>query len=257
MQPKGHSKIKQPGKARTPAGSEPPAAPTSPPAKAPAKAPEPAALRFLVVDDHPMVRRGLIQTLSEAFPGVTLGEASNAQEALDQIWSKDWDVVLLDVSMPGRSGLDVLKEIRQEKQKLPVLVLSMYPEDEFALRVLQNGAAGYLTKNMAPHELVAAVRKVLAGGKFISPSVAEKLAANLDRDINRAPHHLLSDREYQVMCMLAAGKTVKEIGAELSLSIKTISTYRSRILEKMLVKNNAELMRYAVEHELVDYRKPR
>ncbi len=221
------------------------------------KASKPRGLRFLVVDDHPMVRRGLIQTLSEAFPGVVIGEAANAQEALNQIWSHDWDVVMLDVSMPGRSGLDVLKEIRQEKQKLPVLVLSMYPEDEFALRVLQNGAAGYLTKQMAPHELVAAVRKVLEGGRFISPLVAEKLAANLDRDLEKAPHHLLSDREYQVMGMLAAGKTVKEIGAELSLSIKTISTYRSRILEKMLLRNNAELMRYAVEHDLGDYGKPR
>lgn len=217
----------------------------------------PDRLRMLVVDDHPMVRRGLIQTLTEAFPGVHLGEAANAQEAIQQIWDHDWDVVMLDVSMPGRSGLDVLKEVRQERQKIPVLVLSMYPEDEFALRVLQNGAAGYLTKQTPPHELVAAVKKVLSGGRYISAAVAEKLAEHLDRDIEKAPHHLLSDREYQVMCMLASGKTVKEIGAELSLSIKTISTYRSRILEKMLVKNNAELMRYAVEHELVDYRKAR
>lgn len=216
-----------------------------------------ARLRMLVVDDHPVVRRGLIQTLAEAFPGLHLGEASNAQEALEQIWAHDWDVVVLDVSMPGRSGLDVLKEVRQERQKLPVLVLSMYPEDEFALRVLQNGAAGYLTKQTAPNELVAAVKKVLSGGRYISTAVAEKLAEHLDRDMEKAPHHLLSDREYQVMCMLASGKTVKEIGAELSLSIKTINTYRSRILEKMLVKNNAELMRYAVEHELVDYRKAR
>ena len=212
---------------------------------------------MLVVDDHPVVRRGLIQTLTEAFPGVLLGEAANAQEAMEQIWNNEWDVVVLDVSMPGRSGLDVLKEVRQERSKLPVLVLSMYPEDEFALRVLQNGAAGYLTKQTAPHELVLAVKKVLSGGRYISNSVAERLAEHLDRDMEKAPHHLLSDREYQVMCMLAAGKTVKEIGGELSLSIKTISTYRSRILEKMLIKNNAELMRYAVEHELVDYRKPR
>lgn len=233
-----------------------------PPPETPSVSPErkiekTVQLRMLVVDDHPVVRRGLIQTLTEAFPAVHLGEAANAQEAMQQIWNGEWDVVLLDVSMPGRSGLDVLKEVRQERQKLPVLVLSMYPEDEFALRVLQNGAAGYLTKQTAPQELVAAVKKVLGGGRYISAAVAEKLAEHLDRDIEKAPHHLLSDREYQVMCMLASGKTVKEIGAELSLSIKTISTYRSRILEKMLVKNNAELMRYAVEHELVDYRKAR
>jgi DNA-binding NarL/FixJ family response regulator len=237
-----------------PPAPEPGGAETHTPAAAP---PPPSKLRVLVVDDHPVVRRGLIQTLTEAFPGAQLGEAANAQEAIDQIWNREWDVVVLDVSMPGRSGLDVLKEVRQERQKLPVLVLSMYPEDEFALRVLQNGAAGYLTKQTAPAELVAAVRKVLSGGRYISVSVAEKLAEHLDRDIEKAPHHLLSDREYQVMCMLASGKTVKEIGAELSLSIKTISTYRSRILEKMLIKNNAELMRYAVEHELVDYRKAR
>lgn len=249
-----HRKAK---KKTTPEGEANPPSPGAGRTETAAAAGATAKLRMLVVDDHPVVRRGLIQTLAEAFPGVLLGEAANAQEALEQIWNNDWDVVLLDVSMPGRSGLDVLKEVRQERQRLPVLVLSMYPEDEFALRVLQNGAAGYLTKQTAPHELVLAVKKVLTGGRYISPSVAERLAEHLDRDMEKAPHQLLSDREYQVMCMLAAGKTVKEIGAELSLSIKTISTYRSRILEKMLLKNNAELMRYAVENELVDYRKPR
>ena len=249
-----HRKAK---KKTTPESESTPPVPGAGRTAAPVAAGAIAELRMLVVDDHPVVRRGLIQTLAEAFPGVLLGEAANAQEALEQIWNHEWDVVLLDVSMPGRSGLDVLKEVRQERQKLPVLVLSMYPEDEFALRVLQNGAAGYLTKQTAPHELVLAVKKVLTGGRYISPSVAERLAEHLNRDTEKAPHQLLSDREYQVMCMLAAGKTVKEIGAELSLSIKTISTYRSRILEKMLLKNNAELMRYAVENELVDYRKPR
>ncbi len=249
-----HRKAKKKITPETESLPPPPGAPATAPGKTAAS---PAGLRILVVDDHPVVRRGLIQTLTEAFPGLHLGEAANAQEAMEQIWNHDWDLVVLDVSMPGRSGLDVLKEVRQERQKLPVLVLSMYPEDEFALRVLQNGAAGYITKQTAPHELVAAIKKVLSGGRYISPAVAEKLADHLDRDMEKAPHHLLSDREYQVMCMLAAGKTVKEIGAELSLSIKTISTYRSRILEKMLVKNNAELMRYAVEHDLVDYRKAR
>jgi len=209
-------------------------------------------LRVLIVDDHPMMRCGLGQTLTCEFPHVVLGEAGDANEALGRIWKEEWDLVLLDISMPGRNGLEALKEIKQFKAKLPVLVLSAHSEDQFAIRVLQKGASGYLTKDIANTELVSAVRHILAGGKYIRPSIAEKLASQLNRDVNRASHELLSDREYQVMCMLASGQTVKEIAAELSLSVKTISTHRSRILGKMTIKNNAGLMRYAVEHELVD-----
>jgi DNA-binding NarL/FixJ family response regulator len=183
---------------------------------------------------------------------VVAAEAGNGQEVLDKIWKDDFDVIVLDIAMPGRSGLDVLKELKTYKRKLPVLVLSMYPEDQYALRVLRAGADGYLTKESAPNDLITAIRKVCSGKKYISPFLAEKLAFGLEADAAKPSHELLSDREYQVMCRIASGKTVKEIGDELSLSVKTISTYRSRILEKMRMKNNAELTHYAIQNHLVD-----
>lgn len=209
-------------------------------------------LRVLVADDHAIVRQGLKSILTEEFSLLVFGEARNSQELLSQITKDSWDIVILDITMPGRSGLDVLKEIKQSYPKIPVLVLSMHPEDQFAVRVLKAGAAGYLTKENVPEEMVKAVRKVLGGGKYVSSSLAEKLAFDLEMDTGRPPHESLSDREYQVMCMIASGKTVKEIAEELVLSVKTISTYRARILEKLNMRTNAELTHYAVKNRLVD-----
>ena len=171
---------------------------------------------------------------------------------MNKIWKEEWDVVVLDITMPGRSGLEVLREIKKSKPKLPVLVLSMHPEGQFAVRVLKRGASGYMTKESAPEELVGAIKKVLAGGRYVSPSLAEKLATYLSADGQKSPQEKLSDREFQVLRLIASGKIVSEIAKELSLSVKTISTYRSRILEKMGMKNNAELMHYAMQHQLVE-----
>ena len=208
-------------------------------------------IRILIVDDHAIVRRGLRELLSDEFRGAAFGEAATAQQALEQIWKKEWDVALLDITLPGRSGLDLLKEVKAARPKLPVLVLSVHPEDQFAVRVLKAGAGGYLTKESAPEELVNAIRKILAGGQYVSPTLAEKLALGLRKDSTRAPHETLSDREYEIMCCIASGKTVAEIARELSLSPKTISTYRARLLEKLRVKNNAEIIRYAIRNGLV------
>ncbi len=192
------------------------------------------------------------QILADEFKKSVFGEAGNAQEALDRVWKEPWDVVVLDITMPGRSGLEVLREIKKSSPKLPVLVLSMHPENQFAVRVLKRGAAGYMTKESAPGELVGAIRKVLAGGRYVSSALAEKLASYLSTDTQKPAQELLSDREFQVLRLIASGKIVSEIGRELSLSVKTISTYRTRILEKMGMKNNAELMHYAMQHQLVE-----
>jgi DNA-binding NarL/FixJ family response regulator len=208
-------------------------------------------IKILVADDHPIVRQGLKQILSE-YPDMTVAdEAGNGKEVLTKVGKKDFDIVLLDISMPGRNGLDILKELKTKKPKLPVLVLSIYPEDQYAVRVLKLGAAGYLTKESVPEELVAAIRKVARGRKYVSNSLAEKLASDLEINAEKPLHENLSDREYQVMFMIASGKRLKEISEELSLSIKTISTYRSRIMDKMQMRNNAELIRYALQNGLV------
>jgi DNA-binding NarL/FixJ family response regulator len=180
------------------------------------------------------------------------GEARSGNEALEQVRKQDWDVVVLDISMPGKSGIEVLKELKQLRPRLPVLMLSIHPEDQFAVRALKTGAAGYLTKESAPAELINAIRKVVGGGKYITPTLAERLAFILEADMAALPHEHLSDREYQVMRMIAQGKTLKEIGDDLALSVKTVSTYRARLLEKMHMKRNAELTRYAIEHHLID-----
>jgi DNA-binding NarL/FixJ family response regulator len=206
-------------------------------------------MRILIVDDHAMVREGLKRILLDENKDATFGEAANTTEALDQIWKKKWDVVLLDITMHGRTGLDVLKEIRASASKVPVLVLSAHPEEQYAVRVLKAGAAGYLTKESAPQELCRALRKVCSGGKYITPTLAEQLAAEVQSS-GRPAHESLSNREYQVMLLIAAGKVPKEIGDELSLSVKTVGTYRTRILEKLKLKNNAELMRYVLERGL-------
>lgn len=199
-----------------------------------------------------MVRRGLRQILADEFKRATFGEARNAQEALDLVWKENWDIVVLDITMPGRSGLDVLREIKKSRPKLPVLVLSMHPENQFAVRVLKRGANGYMTKESAPEEFVGAIKKILAGGRYVSPSLAEKLATYVSSETQKPPQELLSDREFQVLRLIASGKIVSEIAKELSLSVKTISTYRTRILEKMGLRNNAELMHYAMQHQLVE-----
>lgn len=208
-------------------------------------------MRILIADDHAIVRKGLKQILDEE-PGMAIvGEAQNAQEVLDMVRRQKWDMVILDISMPGRSGLDVLSELRQNSPHLPVLILSMHPEDQFALRVLKAGAAGYMNKQSAPEELVEAIHKIHRGGRYISQSLAEKMAMGLNRNDDRPVHELLSDREYQVMQLIASGKTISEIAEILSLSVKTVSTYRARILSKMNMKNNAELTYYAVSNKLV------
>jgi two-component system, NarL family, invasion response regulator UvrY len=209
-------------------------------------------IKVVVVDDHAVVREGLKRIIAES-PGMAVtGEASDGHEALNVVRRDHCDVVVLDISMPNKNGLDVLKQLHIDSPRLPVLVLSMHSEDQYAIRVLRAGAAGYLTKESAPAKLVQAIRKVVRGGKYVSPTLAEKLVYDLDTDVNKAPHEILSDREYQVLCMIASGKTVGEIAEELALSVKTISTYRVRILEKVRLKNNAELTRYAIKNGLVD-----
>jgi len=209
-------------------------------------------IRLLVADDHAIVRRGLHQIVAEA-PGLEVaGEAATAEEVLARVEERAWDVVVLDLSLPGGNGLDLLAEVKRRRPDLPVLILTVHSEEQYAVRALRAGAAGYLTKESAPEQLVEAVRKVVRGGKYVSPAVAERLAYNLGRDPDRAPHEALSDREYQVLRRVASGKTVSEIAVELSLSVKTISTYRTRILEKMGMKTNAELTHYAIKNGLVD-----
>ena len=208
-------------------------------------------LKILLADDHAVVRSGLKGILAEGLERVVFGEARNTQEALVLLFKEKWDVVVLDITMPGRSGLEVLRQIKKSHPKLPVLVLSMHLESEFAVRVLKQGASGYITKESAPEELVGAIRKVLAGGRYVSAALAQTLAARLSSDEHKPLQELLSDREFSVLCLIASGKFVTEIALELSLSVKTISTYRARILEKMKMKNNAQLMRYAIDHHLV------
>ena len=209
-------------------------------------------IRVLIADDHPVVRRGLLQILTEAPDMVAAGEASTGREVLQAVRENDYDVVLLDIALPDISGLEVLKQLRTVKPELPVLILSMYPEKQYAVRTLKAGAAGYLTKESAPEELVAAIRKVSRGGKYITPSLAEKLAARLSDEAEKEPYETLSDREYQVMCLLASGKTITEIATELSLGVTTVSTYRARLLEKLGLKTTAEIVRYALERGLVE-----
>ncbi len=209
-------------------------------------------IKILIADDHAIVREGLKQILADTADLVVAGEAANGQEVLDHIRKEDWDLVLLDLAMPGRGGLDILKELKREKPKLPVLVLSIYPEEQYAVRAFKAGVSGYLTKESAPEELIAAIRKVSQGGKYVSASLAEKLALHLGEAAEKPVHELLSDREYQVMLMIASGKTVKEVADEMALSVKTISTYRVRALNKMGLKNNAAFTYYALKHGLVE-----
>ena len=208
-------------------------------------------IKVIIVDDHLIVREGLKQIISDTSDISVVDEASNGQEAINKIRNNDCDVLLLDISMPGRSGLEILKEIKSELPKLSILILTMHPEEQYAVRVLRAGASGYLTKESAPDELIEAIRKVSDGGKYISSTLAEKLAFNLEIDTGKPFHQTLSDREFEVMCMISSGKTVTEIADDMSLSVKTISTYRTRILDKMRMKTNAELTYYSIKNDLV------
>jgi DNA-binding NarL/FixJ family response regulator len=209
-------------------------------------------MKALLVDDHAIVRRGIRELLSEAFPDAIFEEAATGEDAVGMVRGSEYDVVILDIGMPRRGGMDALKELQATRPAMPVLMLSHHTEEQYAVRALRAGAAGYVSKECAADELVKATRKALAGGKYVSEALAEKLAMGLTTDSSRRLDELLSDRELQVLRMLALGRAVKEIAAELSLSEKTVSTYRARILEKMNMKSNAELMRYALRVGLVD-----
>ncbi|UCD21431.1 MAG: response regulator transcription factor [Chloroflexota bacterium] len=209
-------------------------------------------LRILIADDHPIVRQGIGQLIAKTADMVVADEASNGSEVLDKVRASHCDVVLLDLSMPGLHGLDIIRQLKKESPRLPILILSMHSEEQYAVRAFRAGASGYLTKQSAPDELLAAIRKVSIGGKYVSSSLAEKLASDLEIGTGKLPHETLSNREYQVMLMIAAGKTVAEIAEELSLSVQTISTYRARILQKMGMKNNVELANYAIKNQLPD-----
>ena len=208
--------------------------------------------RILIADDHAIVRKGLVQILADGPDKVTVDEAGSGEEALDKVRDNDYHLVLLDISMPGKSGLEVLQELKSDKPALPVLMLSIHPEEQYAVRALRSGASGYLTKGSAADELLDAIKKVLTGGKYISSSLAEKLAFGLLGDAGKQLHEFLSQREYQVLLMIASGKAPRDIARELSLSVKTVSTFRSRLLHKMRMQSNAELTHYVISNNLLD-----
>jgi DNA-binding NarL/FixJ family response regulator len=209
-------------------------------------------LNILIVDDHAIVRRGLKQILEGEKDLATVSEAKDGHEALQMTRDQAWDLVILDINLPGQSGLDVLIELRHLNPKLPVLIMSMYSEDQYAVQAFKAGAVGYLNKQSAPEELVIAIKKISAGGKYVSASMAELLAANMNTQHEKTAQEILSNREYQVLILIASGKTVSEIAATMSLSVKTISTFRTRVLTKMNLKSNAELTYYAIHHGLIE-----
>lgn len=208
-------------------------------------------MRILIADDHAIVRRGLKLLLLEEYPSAIVGEVGDAEELVKEVMNKKWDVVLCDLSMPGRSGIDALQQIKQIVPNLPVLIMSMYSEDQYALRVLKAGASGYLGKETIHDDLIKAIQKVMMGKKFITPSIAEKLANAFDEDSEKLLHEHLSDREYEVFKLLATGKSTSAIAEQLSLSVTTVSTYRKRIMGKMQMKSNSDLTRYALEKKLI------
>jgi two-component system invasion response regulator UvrY len=209
-------------------------------------------IKVLIADDHPIVLEGIKQILSECDDIIIEGVATSGHEVLQMVANIHYHVVVLDISMPGRDGVDTLKELKKDNPALAVLILSTYPEEQYGLRVLKAGASGYLSKHSAPDKLIEAVRKVAGGGKYISPTLAERLAVAMETASDGPPHEKLSDREYQVLCLIASGKPAKTIADELSLSVKTISTFRSRILKKMNLKNNSEITYYAIKRGLLE-----
>jgi two-component system, NarL family, invasion response regulator UvrY len=209
-------------------------------------------MHILITDDHAVVRRGLREILADSLPEATFSETGNADEALGLLAKRATDLVVLDINMPGRSGLDVLKDVKRIYPRLPVIVLSVQPEDQYAVRCLRSGAAAYINKDSAPEELAIAARKVLAGGRYVGASLAEKLASRFDESIGRPQHELLSDRELEVMLMIAGGVSLTEIANRLRVSAKTVSSYRARMMDKMQMTSNAEVARYAVTHGLVE-----
>ena len=206
--------------------------------------------KIIIVDDHPIFRSGLKQILDDEYDMEVVAEAGNARQLYRVLEEKKWDVIVLDINLPGENGLDILKELKYRFKKVFVLFLSNHPESQYGTRALKAGAAGYMTKEAAPRELVTALRKIVAGGRYISPTMAEKLANGLNLDIKKSAHETLSDREFQVMCLLGSGKTVTEIATELLLSVQTVSTYRSRILLKMDLTSNVDIIRYVIENHL-------
>jgi DNA-binding NarL/FixJ family response regulator len=209
-------------------------------------------IKILIADDHAIVREGLKQIVAEETDMKVTGEAANANELFELLDGDSWGIVVLDINMPGKSGLEALKEMKTRNIKVPVLILSMFSEDQYGLRAIKAGAAGYLKKVSAPTELVSAIRKIVSGGKYISPILAEKLAENVDVNNKNALHQNLSDREYQIMCFISLGKSAEEIAEELAISINTVYSYRNRILEKMHLKSNVELTQYAIQHKLIE-----
>ena len=209
-------------------------------------------INILIADDHAIVREGLKQIVAEESDMKVTGEAANASELFELLDKDSWEIVVLDINMPGKSGLEALKEMKTRNITVPVLILSMFSEDQYGLRAIKAGAAGYLKKVSAPTELVLAIRKIVGGGKYINPTLAEKLADNFDVNNKKAPHQNLSDREYQIMCFISFGKSAEEIAQELTISIHTVYSYRNRILEKMHLKSNVELTKYAIQNKLIE-----
>jgi two-component system, NarL family, invasion response regulator UvrY len=209
-------------------------------------------IRVLIADDHAILRRGLQEILARELADSVFGEAKDAQEVIERTQGDDWDLVILDITMPGRSGLDVLRDLKALRPKLPVLILSMHSEAQYGKRILRAGAAGFMNKESAPEELIKAVQKVLAGGRYVSPALAERLALDLNDEVRHDVHETLSHREFEVLRMIALGKTISQIAEELHLSVSTVSTHRARILEKMEMTTTAELMRYALRNRVVD-----
>ena len=209
-------------------------------------------IRILIADDHAIVREGLKQIVAEETDMKVTGEAANANELFELLDGDSWEIIVLDINMPGKSGLEALKEMKTKNIKVPVLILSMFSEDQYGLRAIKAGAAGYLKKVSAPTDLVSAIRKIVGGGKYISPTLAEKLADNVDVNNKKSLHQNLSDREYQIMCFISLGKSAEEIAEELAISIHTVYSYRNRILEKMHLKSNVELTQYAIQHKLIE-----
>jgi DNA-binding NarL/FixJ family response regulator len=215
---------------------------------------EKKVIKILIADDHSVVRRGIKQILSEEKDMEVLGEASNAGEIMDLLFAHEWDLLILDITMPGKNGLDTLIEIKQRKPNLNVLILSMHPDEEIAIRALKTGASGYLSKESVPEELIKAIRAVCRGGRYLSESITESIAySSIDKEVYKSAHELLSEREFQVMCLIASGNSLTQIADELLLSIKTVSTYRSRILEKLNLRSNVELSHYAIKHKIIPH----